>query len=247
MYQLLSFTFIVSFIAFIIFWRKQREARKVAGADYETNEVYISAGKRKQLMGIIAIISCVVGASMKGLETIDVIKNLFVGVCAVTFFMFLYYWRKKSSARKAAGENYLQDEKYLHISKIKKIVGYVCLVAFVLGGVIPNSEAEKQRTAERVAAYKQKQAEEELQKSVEGKEKKSFKATSSDEKAVIALFNKTDFAKNSTVEIRSVEIGGERATLHYKWGHKGKPATMDGKFYAKKLKGDNKWVYALGK
>ena len=244
MYQLLSFTFIVSFIAFIIFWRKQREARKVAGADYETNEAYISAGKRKQLMGIIAIISSVVGASMKGLETIDVVKNLFAGVCAVTFFMFLYYWRKKSSARKAAGENYLQDEKYLHISKIKKIVGYVCLVAFVLGGVIPNSEAEKQRSAERVAAYKAKKAEEELQKSVEkfkegekkAKAKKSA-SNSSDKQEVKAVFEEMmSKGGNEVIEIVSINIQGDRATVHYKFRGKGeaKSVVRDGKNQYKK-------------
>jgi len=119
-----------SVIAFLIYWHKQRKARLNAGESYQIDETYLNIAKRKKQIGIVFIISLILYISPKLLVLIGI----------VAFFAFLYYWRKKISARKEAGDNYMHDEKYLHISKVKRIVGVVCVVSLILGIIIPNNQ-----------------------------------------------------------------------------------------------------------
>ena len=57
----------------------------------------------------------------------------------VSFIAFIVYWRKKVNAKKSAGENYLDDENYKNVSKMKRIIGAVCIASFVIASVIPAS------------------------------------------------------------------------------------------------------------
>lgn len=62
-------------------------------------------------------------------------SGFFAFVWFVTIIAFVAYYFKKRSARKAAGEGYRQDENYQQVSKVKRIIGVVCVLAFVLAGV----------------------------------------------------------------------------------------------------------------
>lgn len=68
-------------------------------------------------------------------------------VCALVWLAslvaFIVYWRKKASARKAAGENYQNDPEYLAVSKTKRIIGIVCIVSFIATGALAPKSAEK--------------------------------------------------------------------------------------------------------
>ena len=94
----------------------------------------------------------------------------------ISLIAFIVYWRKKVNAKKAAGENYANDENYNNVSKIKRLIGIVCLVSFVIGAAIPESpEAKSERQAkeqqqkiERAAKAEQKAAEQ-VQKAAEQK------------------------------------------------------------------------------
>ena len=97
----------------------------------------------------------------------DFLKNLFIIVWFISLIAFIVYWRKKVNAKKAAGENYANDENYNNVGKIKRLIGIVCLVSFVIGAAIPESpEAKSERQAkeqqqkiERAAKAEQKAAE----------------------------------------------------------------------------------------
>lgn len=68
-------------------------------------------------------------------------------VCALVWLAslvaFIVYWRKKASARKAAGENYQNDPEYLAVSKTKRIIGIVCIVSFIATGALAPKSDEK--------------------------------------------------------------------------------------------------------
>ena len=81
-------------------------------------------------------------------------------IFVATLLAFVYYWRKKASARKFVGENYQSDENYLRISKIKRIIGGVCIVSLILSTAIPNSPAEEQHQAMLKELAKQRQQDE---------------------------------------------------------------------------------------
>jgi len=148
-----------SFVAFFIYWWKQRKVRLNVGDSYETDEAYLKVSTRKQQAGMVFLITFILSSVFRGLQPIDMLKNLFLSVWVVTFFMFLYYWRKKVSVRRDAGENYQDNEHYLHISKIKRIIGAICIVAFILGSVTPDSPDEQIKKAETKAKYEQKEME----------------------------------------------------------------------------------------
>ena len=63
-------------------------------------------------------------------------EKLFALIWLVSLVAFIVYWRKKASARKAAGENYQSDPEYLAISKTKRIIGMVCIVSFIATGAL---------------------------------------------------------------------------------------------------------------
>ena len=54
----------------------------------------------------------------------------FLWVVSMAAFVFL--WWKKRKSRLAAGENYQSDEKYTHISKLKRKVGISCIVLYLM-------------------------------------------------------------------------------------------------------------------
>ena len=68
-------------------------------------------------------------------------------ICALVWLAslvaFIVYWRKKASARKAAGENYQNDPEYLAVSKTKRIIGIVCIVSFIATGALAPKSDEK--------------------------------------------------------------------------------------------------------
>ena len=66
----------------------------------------------------------------------------------VSFIAFLVLWYLKSSAKKKAGENYHDDENYLDLSTKKNIVGYICLVSFILGSLWGYQDSQKQKEYE---------------------------------------------------------------------------------------------------
>jgi hypothetical protein len=55
-----SLIWFVSLIAFIVFWRKKKVARKNAGENYQTDPVYTKISKQKRIIGIICIVSLLI-------------------------------------------------------------------------------------------------------------------------------------------------------------------------------------------
>ncbi|MBE6105812.1 hypothetical protein [Anaerovibrio lipolyticus] len=77
-------------------------------------------------------------------------------VFTITFFAFFYHWYKQWQAKRKAGQEYMNDAEYLSYKGKKRKIGYVCLLAFVLGYI-----TEPEPTPEELArkeAYKQEQA-----------------------------------------------------------------------------------------
>lgn len=61
MYTLVSFVFLITLIAFVVFWWKKRKARIAAGADYMTDQNYQKISKLKRIIGVVCIVSLVIG------------------------------------------------------------------------------------------------------------------------------------------------------------------------------------------
>ena len=87
---------------------------------------------------------------------LEFLKDAFIMIWFISLVAFIIYWRKKVSAKKSAGENYKDDENYQQISKVKRMIGIVCLASFVIGAAIPLSPETK---AERAAQEQQKKIE----------------------------------------------------------------------------------------
>lgn len=68
-------------------------------------------------------------------------------VFIITFILFIIFWRKKATVRKAAGESYREDEKYKSASKTKRIIGVVCVLALVFGIFGASNSSEKDDTS----------------------------------------------------------------------------------------------------
>ena len=64
MSALFSLLFLVSAIAFIVFWWKKRSARKAAGDNYETDLNYQEVSKKKHIIGIVCIASLVLSVAL---------------------------------------------------------------------------------------------------------------------------------------------------------------------------------------
>ena len=67
------------------------------------------------------------------------IKGIFSLIWLFTLIAFIVYWWKKRKAKNNVGENYADDENYKKISKIKKIIGAVCIASFIIGIAIPET------------------------------------------------------------------------------------------------------------
>ena len=111
----------------------------------------------------------------------DFLKNLFIMIWFVSLIAFIVYWRKKANVRKAAGENYANDENYNAVSKMKRLIGIVCLVSFVIGAAIPESPEAK---AEREAKEQQQRIEQAAKSEQKAAEKAAKEAQKAEEKAI---------------------------------------------------------------
>ncbi len=118
--------------------------------------------------------------------------GFFIFLWFITLIAFIIYWRKKANARKKAGVNYTNDHLYQSTSKVKRFIGTVCIVSFILAcATTPEATpeekakiaAEKQAKIEQEAAQK---AEKAAQEKATKEEKLSDRIAnlSSDEKAV---------------------------------------------------------------
>lgn len=105
----------------------------------------------------------------------------------VSLIAFIVYFFKKRNARKAAGENYQENEKYLQVSKRKKIIGWVCLAAFIGAIAFPSPESKKpELTPEQIAQQqeaKAKKEEEKKQKEAEKAQKEAEEKAKKEEEA----------------------------------------------------------------
>lgn len=128
----------------------------------------------------------------------------------VTLIAFIVFWWKKRKARIAAGENYKGDPQYQHISKIKRIVGVVCVLSIVLGGLTSDPEEAARSQAEKQAEQQAKDQADQAAKEQEiiekvaaltGEDKamydtkfQEYKATLSDSEARAKAFKDVDAA-----------------------------------------------------
>lgn len=60
MYNLLSIIFTVSFVVFIVYWRRKVSAKRVAGAYYLNDPLYQSASRIKSIAGAVCVISMII-------------------------------------------------------------------------------------------------------------------------------------------------------------------------------------------
>lgn len=58
--QILSLTWLVSLIAFIVYWRKKVGAKKSAGENYKDDENYKNVSRTKRIIGLVCIASFVI-------------------------------------------------------------------------------------------------------------------------------------------------------------------------------------------
>lgn len=128
----------------------------------------------------------------------------------VTLIAFIVFWWKKRKARIAAGENYKGDPQYQHISKIKRIVGVVCVLSIVLGGLTAEPKEATHTQAEKQAEQQAKEQADQAAKEQEiiekvaaltGEDKamydtkfQEYKATLSDSEARAKAFKDVDAA-----------------------------------------------------
>ena len=115
-------------------------------------------------------------------------SGFFFFVWFVTLIGFIVYWWKKRKARQAGGDDYQNSPEYLKASKIKRIIGAVCVVSLVLGFATSPSkspeeqakiESERQAKAEKDAAEKaEKEAKANIEKAanLSGEDKSLFDA-----------------------------------------------------------------------
>ncbi len=57
---------LVSLVAFIVFWRKKANARKAAGESYESDENYLSVSKTKKIIGAVCAASFILMIALSG-------------------------------------------------------------------------------------------------------------------------------------------------------------------------------------
>ena len=209
--------FVVSLVVFVVYWRKKNTLAKSLGDGYENDASFLQACKIKKYAGCICLGAVALSVVTQGSQLIDDIKNLFGLIYAITFFVFLYYWRKQYTAKKAAGENYSSDEKYIHFKKVKKLAGCVCLAGIVVWAIIPNSPEETQKQAEIHAKYEIERAREKAEKQAKEEEMKK----EAEKEAIKHIENLQYMGKvfkgtDSSYEIENVDVNGNVYTVNYK-------------------------------
>ena len=108
-------------------------------------------------------------------------------LCSQIFFFtliaFIVFYFKKRNARKKAGENYKSDERYLAVSKKKKIIGWICILSFV-GIIITPHSAPKEVNDKPVATQvSQEDAEQEKAKKEKAEAERKEKERKAQEEA----------------------------------------------------------------
>lgn len=95
-------------------------------------------------------------------------------VFLITLIAFVVFWWKKRKARIAAGADFMNDQDYQKISKIKRIIGVVCVVSLIVGLAIQpeRTPEEKAMIAQKQKVRDQKNKEEEVSKALEKIERK---------------------------------------------------------------------------
>lgn len=71
MYDLTSFVFLITLIAFVVFWWKKRKARIVAGAEYANDKNYQKVSKTKRLIGWVCIASLLISLALQPERTTE--------------------------------------------------------------------------------------------------------------------------------------------------------------------------------
>lgn len=99
--------------------------------------------------------------------------KLCIVVWFVTLITFVVFFFKKRKARKAAGENYKQDEQYLKVSKKKKIIGWVCILSFIGSICFAPDHPKQELTPEQIQAQQAKKEEAKAKKEAEKAEKEA--------------------------------------------------------------------------
>lgn len=148
-------------------------------------------------------------------------------VCALVWLAslvaFIVYWRKKASARKAAGENYQTDPEYLAISKTKRIIGIICIVAFVLTGAFaPKSEtaSSNNATTASISTQSSKSTEQKKTKSLQQQGLEDKNATNSQRNALkkaIMYAEKMHMSKAKVYEQLTSEFGEKFPEADAQW------------------------------
>lgn len=143
----------------------------------------------------------------------------------VSLIAFIVYFFKKRNARKAAGENYQENEKYLQVSKRKKIIGWVCLAAFIGAIAFPSPESKKpELTPEQIAQQQEAKAKKEEEKKQKEAEKAQKEAEEKAKKEEAERQKAEEEAKKKAAE-NTPEAICEKAL----GGYFGKVEVMDSK------------------
>ena len=74
-------------------------------------------------------------------------QGFFLLVWLVSAVAFIAFWWKKRKARLAAGDDYQNDANYQAKSKIKRILGAVCALSFILAIATGSGSSSKTETA----------------------------------------------------------------------------------------------------
>lgn len=78
----------------------------------------------------------------------------------ITFIAFIVLWWKKRKARKTTGENYKENDRYILFSRIKKAIGWICIISFIgfLAAPIPPDDLAKIEATRKARIEKEKTA-----------------------------------------------------------------------------------------
>lgn len=144
--------------------------------------------------------------------------RLLILVGIVTLMAFFVCWREKALVKKRYG---VSSERYHKISRTKRILGVVCLIAFVLGGLGSLKFDSQQKTAieqvrqERAATAQEKISEDKKEKKQLQEFKKSTKV-----KDLMNGFRNKKVGVYSVYETTSDEFDKNKDLWLLKWAQK---------------------------
>lgn len=140
-------------------------------------------------------------------------SGFFYFVWFVTLIAFIVYWWKKKKARKAGGDDYKNYPEYQRISKIKRIIGAVCIVSFVLGIATAPSMTPEEKA--KIAAEKQAKAEKQAEdKAAKEAADQAAKKANEEEQAAKAAEEKVRKAQDERDKIeKSITTGWDTSNV----------------------------------